>query len=536
MTGSPPPRHAPAVAGVQRVRSTVGLGARAVARRLAPRWGPDDDQRWANWAAAPGRPTFSVLLPTFESDPKWLQEAVESVKKQVYPHWQLCIADDASTSTAVHDMLDDLARDPRVTIVRRLQNGHISKASNDALSLATGDYVVLLDHDDALAPLALLLCATAVVRDPGLRLLFTDEDKVDEEGRRSAPYRKRPLDRDLLLSHNAISHLGVVSTHLVREVGGFREGLEGSQDHDLVLRCLERLDDSQVRHLPFVLYHWRTTPQSTAGGGEAKPYAVDAGRRAIREHLGRQGHSVDVTYVSDMGYRVTPSAALITEDPIVAVEVPLGASGADLNRAVRACSAAEVVLLAQGTCLTSETWQQELRLRLHRPGVGAVGGRVADTLGRTVDGALGVSGRPWVGLGRPLYASAGTVPFAVDRLEQSVSALSSAFLAIRRDIFEQIGGFDDTLGAAADVDLCLKLHQAGLRCSYLPWIVASPGAGPVRRSWPDSLRVRARWRPPARDPRYPAAFRYRRLGWRPRVWEDDSGVQWLRSHEARGKD
>src|SRR5690606_17841535 len=206
-------------------------------------------------------------------------------------------------------------------------NGHISAASNSALDLATGDWIALLDQDDLLAPHALRWVAREIQAHPRARLIYSDEDKVDTSGRHFAPHFKPDWNAELLRSQNFVSHLGVYDAQLVRELGGFRPGLEGAQDHDLVLRVSERLSGDAVRHIPRILYHWRAHAGSTAGqaAGGAKAYAEEAGRRAVQAHLDRLGRT-DMALATPYGYRVKPR--FFQAPPAVSVVV-VGAQGAE---------------------------------------------------------------------------------------------------------------------------------------------------------------------------------------------------------------
>jgi hypothetical protein len=240
-------------------------------------------------------PVLSVLLPTYNTDARLLAECIESVRQQWYPHWQLCIADDASPLPHVRDMLQRYAAmDSRIQIVVREQNGHISAATNSALSLAKGDFCALLDHDDILPPHALLEVARALVANPDLNLIFSDEDKIDEQGNRFDPYFKSDWNPELFLSHNCLSHLGVYRTSILRAIGGFREALSGSQDWDLALRFIAHAGEKGIHHIPKVLYHWRYLDTSTSKSIESKPYAVTAGKQAIQCYLQGKGLAASV--------------------------------------------------------------------------------------------------------------------------------------------------------------------------------------------------------------------------------------------------
>lgn len=239
-------------------------------------------------AAGQPMPLISVLMPVFNPPLRFWDEAIESLRLQWYPHWELCVADDASTDPQVAARLQAWASgDSRIRFVSLPKNGHISAASNAALHLAQGDWVALLDQDDLLAPQALWHVVQAIQQYPDAGLIYSDEDKIDKDGRRFGPYFKPAFDLDLLRGQNMISHLGVYRRSLLQAAGGFRVGYEGSQDHDLALRCIEQLQEHQVVHIPRVLYHWRVHQDSTSSGQAAKPYALDAGLRAVQDHLAR---------------------------------------------------------------------------------------------------------------------------------------------------------------------------------------------------------------------------------------------------------
>ena len=204
----------------------------------------------------PRKPVISIVMPTYNSKPEWLIAAIESVRTQIYPHWELCIADDASTDGAVRSILRRYAtNDARIKVTFRERNGNISAASNSALALASGEWVALLDHDDLLSEHALFWVADAINQSPDARLIYSDRDKIDEHGRRTAPYFKCDWNLDLFHSHDLVAHLDVYRKDLVDAVGRFREGLEGAQDYDLALRCIERIEPRQIHHIPRLLYH-----------------------------------------------------------------------------------------------------------------------------------------------------------------------------------------------------------------------------------------------------------------------------------------
>jgi GT2 family glycosyltransferase len=246
------------------------------------------------------RPRVSIVMPVYNPDPAWLAAAIDSVCEQGYPHWQLCIADDASTDPRIAPLLAARAAgDARIRLVRRVANGGISAASQDALDLAGGDFVALLDHDDQLAPHALFAVAKALQQRPAAQIVYSDEDKLDAHGRRCHPFFKPDWSPELLRAQNYVSHLGVYRRALLQAVGGFRAGFDGSQDYDLLLRCVARVaDPADIVHLPQVLYHWRMAEGSTAAGHDAKPQATEAARRALQEAAEREAGQGPVPRVS----------------------------------------------------------------------------------------------------------------------------------------------------------------------------------------------------------------------------------------------
>ena len=215
------------------------------------------------------------------------------MRDQLYPHWQLCIVDDASTLPHVRPLLKAAAAaDPRIRLVLRDSRGHICVATRTALTLAEGEFVTFLDHDDELAPLALAHVAVEIARHPEADLLYSDEDLIGTDSRRYDPYFKPDWNRELLRAQNYLCHLSVYRADLLRELDAFRPEVQGSQDWDLALRASERA--RCIRHLPHVLYHWRTVPGSTARADTAKHYSQEAGRRAVEDHLVRCREQAEV--------------------------------------------------------------------------------------------------------------------------------------------------------------------------------------------------------------------------------------------------
>ena len=475
---------------------------------------------WAN------PPLISVLMPVHDPDPKVLQAALASLRAQLYPHWELCVVDDASTRPAIPKILQRAAEaDPRIRLHARSENGHIARATNDALGLARGDVCAFMDHDDVLTEDALYEVARALRLDPALVLIYSDEDKIDGRGRRFDPHFKPGFDRELLYAQNYINHLTVVRTEALRAVGGLRPGFEGSQDHDLLLRLTDGLDPSRIRHIPRVLYHWRAaqgsgtfSDRSLAKAEAARLRALDEvvapwGGRAERGPSGfnrlvrplpqpaprvsaiiptrDRAEILSVTLdglltstdypdievvIVDNDSREPETAALFAryrDDPRVrVVPVPGAFNFSDLSNRGAAAAAGQVLLFLNNDVEVLEPgWLGELVRHAVRPEIGAVGAKLLypdRTIqhGGIVLGIGGVAGHSHLGVpdADPGY-------FCRMVIAHEVSAVTGACLAMRADVFEAVGGFDaEALKVAFnDVDLCLKIRRAGYRIVWTPF-------------------------------------------------------------------
>ncbi|MGY0557937.1 glycosyltransferase family 2 protein [Lysobacter sp. A421] len=474
-------------------------------------------------------PRISVVMPVYNTAERWLRRCIESVQAQVYDQWELCIADDASTHPHVRQVLQEYAdADPRIHVVFRENNGHISEASNSALTLATGSYVALLDHDDELHPFALLECAKALQQNPGWRMMFTDEDKIDEDGRRSDPYFKSDWNPELFLSQNCVCHLGVYERALVEEVGGFRTGYEGAQDWDLTLRVSERLRPKQIGHVPKVLYHWRMIEGSTALAPSEKSYAHHAAMRAIQDHFDRTGTNAQVQEMAGYSGYYHIAHALPSPAPLVSLLIPTrdrvdllkqcidsivdrtrypnyeilvldnGSKESETFRYfkdIQRDGVARVVEYphafnysainnfgarhARGTVLgllnndvevISEDWLDEMVGHVMRPEIGMVGAMLYypnNTIQHAgvILGIGGVAGHCYVGNHRGYPGDKHRAGLA-----QSLSVVTAACAVVRAEVFEQVGGLDEDLKVAFnDVDLCLRIREAGYRNVWTPF-------------------------------------------------------------------
>ncbi len=478
--------------------------------------------------ALPHRPLISVVMPVYDTPEQWLTKAIDSVRRQFYPFWELCIADDCSPKPHVREVLRRYEQlDQRIKVVYREENGHISAASNSALEIATGEFVALLDHDDELPAHALYMVAAEINAHPLADVVYSDEDKIDEEGRRYNPYFKPDWNPDLLQGQNFVSHLGVYRRAAVNEVQGFRVGFEGCQDWDLVLRVTEGLPAERIRHIPRILYHWRAIEGSTARGVEEKDYIAGTSRRVVQEHCDRTGLDADVLPVPGGGYRVR--RRLSASPPLVSIIIPTHNHCVLLRHGIKTLRERttypryEVLVVdnrsndpetlayleelkhedgvrvlryakpfnysainnfavahAQGDliCLMNNDvevitpgWLEEMVSQALRPEIGAVGALLYypdDTVQHAgvVLGLGGVAGHIYNRMPRGMDGY-----FNRARLVQNYTAVTAACLLIRKTTFEEVGGLEERNLPVSfnDADLCLKVHAAGYRNLWTPF-------------------------------------------------------------------
>jgi len=479
-------------------------------------------------ASAPARtlrPLFSVIVPCYRTPLRLLDRCVASVLAQHHSDWEMCLCDDGSRDGRLSGRIAELADlDPRIVTTARSTNGGISAATNDALTLATGRYMVFLDHDDELHPSALERIATAIADHPEADLIYSDEDKIDDEGLRHTPSFKPDWSPDLLLSNAYMCHLLVARRDLLTELGGFRSEFDGAQDYDLMLRATEAT--SAIVHIPEVLYHWRTAPGSASGDAGAKPWAFEAGRRALEDAATRRGIDATVmhhpkvpgsyhfmrtpssgylvsavipfrdepaltaacyrSFIEQPGYdnfelllvdndSALPETRALLEDlardhrvRLVAAPGPFDWAAIN-NEAARKARGELLLFLNNDIEAQSGDWLAAMVAQAERPEIGAVGARLLFP-DRTIQHAGVVVGVGWgathiqqgLQADHPGYLS-------LTMVTRDTSAVTGACMMTRRSEFEDLGGFDPNLPIAFnDVDYCLRLRQKGLLVVYTP--------------------------------------------------------------------
>lgn len=484
---------------------------------------------------APPRTRFSIIMPVHDTPEKWLRAAIDSVIAQAWPHWELCICDDRSSKPRVRAILESYRRmDERIKLHFRPTNGHISQASNDALAMATSEYICLLDHDDILAPDALLEFARALHERPELDMIYSDEDKITTSGLRYDPFFKPDWSPELLESGMYVRHFCCYKTTIAREIGGFRGGFDGAQDYDFALRFSERA--GAIGHVRKILYHWRALPNSTATSIDRKNYVVEAGRRALADRFEREGGGGQAINHFDNG--IYEPRREIEGSPLVSIivsaignKVPCARTNKDdiagnlrshstyetleiilveatalrrptslpatteINQAVATTRGKYILFLDANAEIVTSDWIENMLRVAQRPGVGAVGARLLygdDTLRHT-----GLTFRD--GLPRPTRRGFGGSDrgyFGATISTRNCLAVSGACMMVARAAFDAVGGFQPDASAYPDADLCLRLHASGLRNVHTPWATlrlrdASPWDATPDEA--DAAAFRARW-------------------------------------------
>ena len=478
------------------------------------------------------RPRISILTPVYNTDANVLRLMVDSVRAQWYPDWQLCLADDASAKPETRAALDEIdGSDARIRVIRQPANGGISAATNAALDAADGEFVALLDHDDELAPGALLEVVELLNRHRDADVVYTDEDKLDFDGTHVEPFFKPDWSPEYLNSSMFLGHLVVYRRTIVEQAGRFRSAFDGSQDYDLALRVTERTD--RIHHVPQVLYHWRKIQGSAAASAEAKPWGLQAARRALVDHVARLPVPATVEDQPGDGFWrvryeiagtpkvsvIVPTAGTVRETtsgrrdmPLACLrsvvertdyahyEVVLAVNGrlsdeltrfveaeprirridaeaagpfnfaATINAAARHATGEHLLLLNDDTEIVSAEWMRAMLEFSQQRAIGAVGAKLLFPDGRLQHAGVivGIGG----GACHVFSGFPGDTPgyFGGTWIIRNYSAVTAACLMTRRDVFDALGGFDERFATDFnDVDYCLRVREAGYRIVVTPF-------------------------------------------------------------------
>lgn len=474
------------------------------------------------------RPRLSVVIPAYKTPERFLSAMLDSLLAQTYTNWEVCVADGSPRGEGVERVLKRYAmKDERFRYVILGENKGISGNTNAAIEMATGDFIVLADHDDTLAPDALFECVKAINKDPEIDVVYTDEDKLDiDGGELFEPHFKPDFSPDLLTSVNYICHLFVVNHELLLEVGLFKEEFDGAQDYDFILRCTEKA--RKICHIPKALYHWRCHQDSTASNPESKLYAFEAGARAVKAHydrLGIRAKSVE----KGVDYGIYHTTFEITGDPLVSVIIPNKDHSADLDLCMRSLiekstyknlefivvenNSTDPVTFDYYEKIQKEfefvhvvTWEREFNYSainnfgvsfakgeyllflnndtelinpesIHemlgfcqRDDVGITGVRLLysdDTIQHAgvVVGFGGIAGHTFIGLHK-----AESSYFNQAMCARNYSAVTAACMMSKRSLFDKVGGFSEDLAVAFnDIDYCMKIRSLNKLVVYAPY-------------------------------------------------------------------
>ncbi len=473
------------------------------------------------------RPLISVVMPVYNVEPKWLKKAIASIEKQWYDNWELCICDDGSSNRDTLEYLSTL-KNEKIKIEFLDKNVGIAGASNRALELACGEYVLLMDNDDEITPNALHE-VVKILNSKSADLIYSDEDKIDENGIYSEPYFKPDFSEEMFLSQNYINHLCVIKKSLLDRIGGWREGFDGAQDYDLYLRVMEL--SKKIEHIPKVLYHWRKIDGSAAKASEEKPKAWDAGVKALESYMEKNRVKASVSKGDVYGtYRV---AYKIRGNPLIDIIVPfkdksellrvcvesvlkssyknfriIGISNNSKERATfeemdrlrsldervqfyeynvpfnysrinnyaieRYVKGEYIVLLNNDIEIINSNWIEEMLMYAQRDEIGCVGAKLLypnNTIqhGGVIVGLGGVAGHS-----HKYFPKDSPGYFGRLKIVQNFSAVTAACLMVKKSIYEDVGGLDEVNLKVAfnDVDFCLRVMERGYRNVFTPYAVA----------------------------------------------------------------
>ncbi|AKB33547.1 Glycosyl transferase, group 2 family protein [Methanosarcina siciliae HI350] len=470
------------------------------------------------------KPKISIIMPVYNVDKIWLEKAIDSVRNQLYENWELCIADDASTKEHISKTLKEyLNIDCRIKVKYLNNNLGISGASNEALSLATGEFIGLLDNDDELSIDALYEVVKILNKKPETDMVYSDEDKITMEGKRCNPFFKPDWSPDLLLAVNYICHFTVIRKKLVEDIGQFNVGFEGSQDYDLFLRVIEKTNN--IEHIPKILYHWRMIPTSTASNIDVKDNAHTNGVKALQNYLTRQ--RIEGNVVNSLNRTNYLIDYAIKEDSLVSIIIPFKDKVDYLKRcinsiikntkeiryelllvsnnsieketfeyldslkkypnikiitydypfnfaainnfAAKKTSGTYLLFLNNDTEVITENWLHYMLMNAQREEIGCVGAKLLYPNGTiqhagVVLGLTGMAGHVFAGFPENQWTN-----FGLDSWPRNYLAVTAACLMISKEKFNQVGGFDENFKICGnDIDLCLRVYGEGYRNLYIP--------------------------------------------------------------------
>ena len=497
------------------------------------------------------KPTISIVVPTLNTPKKFLIEMIESVKKQTYSNWELCIADGGSSQGHVQPILEKYSQqDKRIKVIFLKKNRGIIFNTNKGITRSTGEFVTFIDHDDILPPFALYEIVKAINEKPDADFLYSDEDRITANGKkRFDPYFKPDWNPDLLRSCNYIGHLTIIKKDLLTKIGNLRRECEGSQDHDLILRAGEKA--SKIIHIPKILYHWRIHKKSVAQKAERKMYAYESACKALQEHLERIGRKGKAEVLSILGlYKITHQ---ISQTPLVSIIIPSKNNSSLLKKCISSIAEKpsykqwEIIIVdtgseqaevfgyydylrdhysnikilawqkpfnfsaannyaVQSTCgdillflnndieVINNDWLERMLEHAIRREVGAVGAKLYYP-NNIIQHAGLIVGMEGIAIHlHKFFLRDSSGYFGRLKAIQDLSAVTGACLMMRKDVFIDVGGFDERLSLAYnDVDLCLKIREKGYLIVWTPYAELYHHESKTR-GYEDTIEKRARFK------------------------------------------
>lgn len=494
------------------------------------------------------QPCFSIVVPLYKTQEKYLNELVESIKGQTYSNWELCLSDGSGGDSPLKEILKELEHsDSRIKVISSKESLQIAENTNAAIDIATGDYIVFADHDDILSADALYECTKCINENLEVDMIYSDEDKVSMDGQTYfEPHFKPDLNMDLLCSVNYFCHLVVVKRQLLDRAGDLDGEYNGAQDYDFVLRCVEKTD--AVYHIPKILYHWRAHMDSTAENPESKRYAFEAGRRAIQKHYERIGLKdayveetvYPGTYRTRYKYADKPKVSIIIDEitkkellgktlqSIKANDYPdyeviivdctekkeieefvekyqdkrirvkrgekIWTAAKRKNEGAGCAEGEYLIFLAGNAEYADKEGISELVSVAMRSDVGVVGTRSYYKNG-TVEHAgcvIGINGTAGSLFEHTLRGENGYFSHIVTQMQYS--AVAGACMMVKKDIFEKVNGFDEGYkGELGKVDLCLKIRNKHISVVYNPYVEVVRWSNELQNNENDEKNFKKQW-------------------------------------------
>lgn len=443
-------------------------------------------------------PKISIVIPLYNTPEKFFEELIECINKQTYTNWEICLADGSTEENKNIKKINELYRG-KIKYKYLNTNKGISGNTNEAIKLATGDFIALMDQDDLLPPNSLFEVVKAINTNPEVEFIYTDEDKISSENRkRFEPHFKPDFSLDFLRANNYICHFSVFKKELMNKLEGERSEYDGAQDFDLILRMSEIVKAQNIVHIPKILYHWRVHPNSTSQlTSNAKPYAFEAGINVIKDHLQRMNIPATVEHGESLGtYKVqyiikgNPKVSIIIKNAYSKRQLKkcinsitkktnyknyeiislLDKNIKQINKEIQKCNGEYIVLLDGNSKMISNNWIEKMLGFAQREDIGAVGIRIYNSNNKIKHAGIIIECNNakielFKGLKRKTHGY-----FAREATIQNFNAVSSECMMFKKSNYDEVGGFDESFGEISNIDFCLKLREKNKLIVYNPFV------------------------------------------------------------------